>query len=488
MSYRFGQLLLAMGIVLASCITGKVLEHGGVLPAHYAAVEPGSASILFCLAWVVGVFVVARLVDILVWDGFVQKRTGVRVPGLLRQLGVVIVIALGIVGLLNTVFGMSIGALMTASGALGIVVGLAFKDLLSDFFSGIVLNLEQPFWLDEWIAVGEGDGCVGCVKEISWRSTRIETSQHNLIIIRNGYILTAKLVNYSRPVQGAEFEVEIQLDFSADPGLVRSVFEAATSEAAASNLILSTPPPKHYLKDITPQGLTYIIAYSIDLKRVSRKAARDAVLSAVARQMRFTGIEPATSRQQMQLGRMPPPRRYTGTFSDQSLRLLQHVEFLRSLTDSELADLVHKIKMRKCPAGETVVTSGEEGSSMFIVVAGHLDVTVKPPGNAEFIRVATLGPGDFFGEMSLLTGEIRTATVTAIVPSVVYEITHEIFASLIESRPELVDELSRFAAERRLRNEAAAASSKLSGEVAQRRESLVSAISQSIVKFFARNR
>ena len=71
------------------------------------------------------------------------------------------------------------------------------------------------------------------------------------------------------------------------------------------------------------------------------------------------------------------------------------------------------------------------------------------------VRVATLGAGDFFGEMSLLTGEPRRATVRTATPAVIYELSRETVARLIERRPEVADVLARAVAERKVGLDAA---------------------------------
>jgi small-conductance mechanosensitive channel/CRP-like cAMP-binding protein len=430
----------------------------------------------------------ARLVNWLVWDGLVARRTGVRVPALLRQLGLMLVIGVGTVGMLSSVYGISFATLVTASGALGIVIGLAFKDILSDFFSGVVLNLEQPFVLDEWISVGEGsETCVGCVKEINWRGTRLLTSEGNLIVMRNGHVLTAKLCNFSRPLDASEFEVELCFPFGTDRMLLESVLTAAVSEAQSHQDILAEPAPRVLLKRIDSAGLTYILTYCINLKVTSRKTARSTVLTAVARHLRFNGLEPAPQSQVVTIGQgvpAPDPHDAEGLLR---IRQLQQIELLRSLTDAERADLASKIESRQFATGESVVRVGEEGASMFVVISGHLEVAI-PSGGENLVRVATLGPGDFFGEMSMLTGASRTATVIPLVPSQLYEISHEIVGDLIEARPALADELSRIAAERRLRSEAATTARDSKASTAGLRASLAAAISQGIEKFFGRGK
>lgn len=77
----------------------------------------------------------------------------------------------------------------------------------------------------------------------------------------------------------------------------------------------------------------------------------------------------------------------------------------------ELDRLAAKLQMRTFPRGVTIVRQGDLGASMFVVVDGKVTVTVHARSGEE--RVATLGPGDVVGEMSLLTGARRNATVVA---------------------------------------------------------------------------
>jgi CRP-like cAMP-binding protein len=82
------------------------------------------------------------------------------------------------------------------------------------------------------------------------------------------------------------------------------------------------------------------------------------------------------------------------------------------------------------------------------------------------VRVGSINPGQFFGEMSLLVGEARTATVTALVESVVFEIPREIFYELIDNRPEIANMISRAVAERQLANSMAIESSESERQMA----------------------
>ena len=96
-----------------------------------------------------------------------------------------------------------------------------------------------------------------------------------------------------------------------------------------------------------------------------------------------------------------------------------------SLAGEQRAELARTAKLGLFAAGEITVKQGEEGSSMFVVARGEAVVTLEPSNQ----EVARIGSGGFFGEMSLLTGEPRNATVQTTVDSELLEITVDVFES-----------------------------------------------------------
>jgi CRP/FNR family transcriptional regulator, cyclic AMP receptor protein len=96
--------------------------------------------------------------------------------------------------------------------------------------------------------------------------------------------------------------------------------------------------------------------------------------------------------------------------------------FFGGLSDASLEILVSMLAERHVEAGATVVTEGEPGRSMFIVHSGHLVVS-KLGDSGRAIRMSDLAPGDFFGEMTLIEMQNRSATVVAESPTVLYELT-----------------------------------------------------------------
>jgi len=96
--------------------------------------------------------------------------------------------------------------------------------------------------------------------------------------------------------------------------------------------------------------------------------------------------------------------------------------FFGGLTDPSLELLVSMLVERNFDIGATVVAEGEPGRSMFIVKSGRLAVS-KRGNSGSVIPISVLEPGDFFGEMTLIEMQNRSATVVAESPTVLYELT-----------------------------------------------------------------
>lgn len=122
--------------------------------------------------------------------------------------------------------------------------------------------------------------------------------------------------------------------------------------------------------------------------------------------------------------------------------------FADVLSDRQLDDLAARSKIYDVGKDRILMAEGDFGVSMFVIVDGKVDVTVAGTRHANR-EVAMLGPGDIFGEMSLMTGARRAATVTSVEPTRVVEITKVALENVLTHSPELVDRFGAFLAKRR---------------------------------------
>jgi CRP-like cAMP-binding protein len=127
--------------------------------------------------------------------------------------------------------------------------------------------------------------------------------------------------------------------------------------------------------------------------------------------------------------------------------LMEGVEIFTPLTKAELAGLVKEVRVETYAAGEVPVRQGDPGDSFYIIKSGSVDVVVEKP-SGETAVVATLGPSNFFGEMSLLTGAVRTASIRVKQDAEFIVIDKESFGSTLARNPSIAESLSRILSER----------------------------------------
>lgn len=133
--------------------------------------------------------------------------------------------------------------------------------------------------------------------------------------------------------------------------------------------------------------------------------------------------------------------------ADPRVETFRQVSFLSALDEETLAELASKAVSRRFPAGSSIVGELEPGLDLYVIQSGRAEVSLERPGGARRV-LGALGPGQAFGEMASLTGELRSATVTALEDMDVFVVSDADFAALRERRPQVAIELVRVLAAR----------------------------------------
>ena len=133
---------------------------------------------------------------------------------------------------------------------------------------------------------------------------------------------------------------------------------------------------------------------------------------------------------------------------DQLVQFLKNVKLFAELSPDSLAKLGTCLKTAEFPPAEVIVREGAPGVSMYIIKSGLVEVRKKDPTTGIDFLVAQLTEGAAVGEMSLLTGKPRSATVTTVQPTVVFTLTRADFRNLLTQHPEISLGLARILAER----------------------------------------
>jgi CRP-like cAMP-binding protein len=479
--------LIAPLLLVAACLL--LLQGTQRLPGLQAdlASHPFWRALALSLVSAAGLWLFIRLVDTLLWDRLLPRTAGVRFPKLLRQVVAVVFCIIGVAFVLSQVWQVSVGPVLATTGAIGIVAGLALRNVLADFFSGIALNMEHPFRLDDFVLFhirGKREPVAGFVREINWRSTTVLTPEDNLISVPNSLVAASTVENLSFPSPVYELELDIVLDWHLDPAVLEPVLSAAMVDAWVRGATSGDKPPKFRICRLDGAGVTYRIVYLIDPRKKPKGPARHTLLSCLQQHLRCAGLRPVVA-EAGSSGTPPPPQRALDHVRVEDRQgAVDHVPLLGVLTAAERQRLAAATQLWRVATGTAVVKAGDAGSSMFIVAAGVLEVLVPGAGGGAAQRVGTLSPGGFFGEMSLLTGEPRTATVSTLCASVLYEVPQAVMAELLAERPALAESLSAVMAEHLRRDQQASDATALSE--APRRLSLAATMADRIRRYLAR--
>jgi len=438
------------------------------------------------LIWLVGASLVNRILSRFFWDGLMVQKLGRTVPSVIKDMGTLLVYLLASVCLAVVIFDQSITGFMATLGAGGVVVGLALKNLLSDLFTGLAINFDNNFAIGDWLIVpastGQG-GTVGRVDEISWRCTRLHCEDGTTVVVPNSLLGEEKVINISRPSEWTRYQLEINVDYSIPVERVRLILLAALQSLTVRDGFSKEHAPRVLLGTANERGVEYLLRYWIHpWQPLSPSTSRDLVLTEALKHLLTAGITPACAKQEVYYEPLPK-RHFQGYSLEGKMALLSRVALFEILADEDLHQLAAEMERRQLAAGETLFRRNDAGSSLFILIEGLLNVRVDLKGEGTEETVGQLSPGDFFGEMSLLTGEPRSATIQTRTPAVVYEICHTAIGHLIEKRPEIFEGMSRAVAQRQM-NLSQARSRIADSEAAEKVQSIARQLMGKMKSFF----
>jgi small-conductance mechanosensitive channel/CRP-like cAMP-binding protein len=413
-----GRLGFAAVLLAGSLGLGAALAQGVGDPT----VVGGLARLLFVAAAIVAV--VALLVN--PWR---VDRASERVPAIVQD-----VVVVGLFGVAATL--LLDEKLLTTSAVGAVVVGFALQDTLGNLFAGMAIQIERPFRVGQWIRVG---GFEGRVAEVTWRATKLLTKAGQFVIVPNSVMSKDAILNYSEPTIPTRLEVDVGASYDVPPNAVKCALHEALDNAP---LVLRDPAPDVVLEDFGASAITYRVRFWID-DFARDTAARDQVRTNIWYTFGRRGIE-IPYPIQVEYSRDERGPRSEDDVRDAAARL-GAIDLFGGLDDAERTRLAHDGRERLFGAGERVVRQGDQGESMFVVLSGRVRVTIEPSGR----EVAVTGGGGVFGEMSMLTGDPRTATVTAATDARLLEITAAQFREVALGRPALVDQVSAIVSARR---------------------------------------
>jgi small-conductance mechanosensitive channel/CRP-like cAMP-binding protein len=348
----------------------------------------------------------------------------------------------------------------TAVGA--VVIGFALQDTLGNLFAGLAIQIEKPFRVGHWVTIG---GVDGIVSEVTWRATKIRTKAGNFVVVPNSSVGKDTITNYSEPTRETRVEVEIGASYDTPPNEVKAVIRKALQ---GEPLIAPEPAPEVLLVDFAASAITYRVrVWTTDFAADER--IRDRVRSRVYYAFRRHAISiPYPIQVQIEQDATAVAPDAGGARA----RSFDGVEILAALTDEQRVELAAVSRPLLYAAGEAIVAEGDAGDSMFVLARGEAAVTLSETEGV----VATLRAGAFFGEMSLLTGDARSATVSAVTDCELIEVSADAFRRVVLTDAAIVDRVAAAVETRRAELERHRASRATDGAAAETPQTFVNRV------------
>ena len=397
-------------------------------------------------------FALVNILGVLVFE-VILNALRLKPPRIMRDLLVAFAYIVVTITLLSS-SGVDLAGIVATSAVITAVIGLSFQDTLGNMMGGMALQLERAITVGDWVRI---DNQEGRVKEIRWRHTAIETRNWDTIVIPNSLLMKGQITVLGRragaPRQHRQW-VYFNVDFRYPPTDVIDTVETALRAESMPN-IAGEPQPDCILMDFKESYGNYAVRYWLtDLAQDD--PTNSLVRSRIYFSLRRAGIPLSIPAQSVFITEEGEQRRERKREEENDRRIaaLSHVELFQTLTDEERRSLAPHLRIAPFVRGETITKQGAKAHWLYIMTKGEARVYVTVEGSKTSEKVADLYQGGFFGEMGMMTGEPRSATVSAQTDVECYRLDKEAFDEILSRRPEIAEDISGILAQRRAELEA----------------------------------
>jgi small-conductance mechanosensitive channel/CRP-like cAMP-binding protein len=353
--------------------------------------------------------------------------------------------------------GLDVSSILATSAMITAVVAFAMQDTLGNILGGLALQLDNSIEVGDWIKV---DDVSGKVVDIRWRSTLVETRNWETVVIPNSQLMKSKFMVLGRrinqPVQWRRW-VWFNVGLSGiSTAQVISLVEESIQQTDIAN-VAKTPLPNCLLMELDAKGYArYAVRYWLtDLAHDDPTDAeiRWHIITALQR----AGIKLAIEERYVMNSKENEKHDEALHQREVLLRVktLRRVELFASLTDAELHSLAERLKYTPFSKGNIITKQGDDRSHwLYIVINGEAEVYLETPDGGRR-TVSALGKGSFFGEMGLMTGAPRAASVMAKTDVECYRVDKDVFEEILRARPSIAEEMTHLLVTRRAELDAA---------------------------------
>ena len=389
-------------------------------------------------------------------------------PRIVEDLAIVgIYIVYGFVQLRG--MGVDISSLVTTSAILTAVLAFAMQDTLGNVLSGLAIQLDNSLQVGDWVQL---EHVAGRVIDIRWRSTLIETRNWETVVVPNSQLMKASVAIVGRR-EGQPQQWRRILTFLVDPGVpparVISTVEDEMRELAIPN-VARTPAARCILYGFVQGNLQYQLRYF--LTDIQEDDGTDSMVRVhLFATLQRAGIRIAEPQHTVHAVQRDEAHAATVRRRELSRRMqaLSGIPFFASLPDAERTEIAERLQYAPFARGDVITKQGATAHWLYMVAYGEAEVVYEPPQGAPQV-LGRIGTGEIFGEMALISGEARGATVVAKTDVECYRLDRASFQELVTARPEIAEEVKRVMGARSPDLERARAASALASDAGREAE------------------
>lgn len=427
--------------VFVLCLAGQFAA--GVLDARGLKTGAAAAYELFVIGSGVALI---RLAGLCLFRALLPAA-GLRPPRIVEDI-VVILAYVGFALVRMRLAGVDLSGIVATSAVITAVIAFSMQDTLGNILGGLALQLDSSIELGDWVKL---DDIVGRVIDIRWRYTAIETRNGETVIVPNSLLMKSRFTVVWSPEQATQpwrRWIWFNVDYSAPPAQVIQAVEQAVVNADIPN-VARMPQPSCVMMEFGPSYGRYALRYWLTDPRPddpTDSAVRCHVLAALQR----AGIRIAEPEYSVHMIKENEAHREAVHARELGRRLkaLRGVGIFSSFSEEELKSLAERLVYAPFARGDVITRQGMVAHWLYILVEGEVEVWIEQEGERRLLT--SLPGGSVFGEMGMLTGEPRRATVTAKSDVECYRLDKAGFEEIIRSRPAIVEEMAAILTERNM--------------------------------------
>jgi len=405
------------------------------------------------LWWVIPAFLLNLAAERFVWTPL-EERSGRAIPKNARRFVAGVIYTLALFGIVAFVLNQKLTSLLATSGMFAMIIGLAIQVNISNIFAGIAINIDRPFRTGDWVIIGKFEE--GVVTDITWRATRLRTRNGCILSIPNSEASETAIHNFSYPDDTYWQYFTVYVDQRHSPGRVKKILlDAALSVSA----VLRDPPPTtRYLglnEGMTtlskPWAANYLI--SVCVRDYGKKFIHNEnIWERVYEHLNNDGIDLILERKNIQIQNKAAAAPHIEDHERDPADLLIKLDIFQPIIFEARSFIGHRIKTHELKTNETITEEGKQTSSLFVVVEGVIGLWCNNE-DGELFELERIGVGNYFGEMSLFTGEYAYYTSITASQTRLYEIDKNDISPFIEDRPEYWEYIANILSDRYINRE-----------------------------------